>query len=210
MTLARNSWLAGLLLLGVLAPPLAAAADEPAPRGDATRGRTLGYTCYGCHGIADYRNAYPAFHVPKIGGQHEAYLLLALNEYRQGLRSHPTMHTQAASLSEQELRDLAAYFGAGAPEGGSRAGGAAPAAAQVCAACHGANGVGVLPEYPTLSGQHRDYVEQALRAYRQGTRKNPVMNGFAAALKDEDIRVLAEYFAQQSPSLTVPQLKLAR
>ena len=134
-----------------------------------------------------------------------------LLEYRNGARPHPTMQTQAASHSEQDLRDLAALFGSGArAAAGAAPSGTAPAAAQVCAACHGNDGVGVLPEYPTLSGQHRDYIEQALKAYRKGTRLNPVMNGFAAALKDEDIRALAEYFAEQSSPLSVPQARGAR
>ena len=79
-----------------------------------------------------------------------------------------------------------------------------PAAGMTCVACHGRDGVGVTPDYPTLAGQHPDYIEQALKAYRKGVRQNPVMNGMAAPLKDEDIHALAEYFSQQSPSLWVP------
>lgn len=194
----------GAALAGLLALGGAARADE-APAADAARGARLGYTCYGCHGIPDYRNAYPAYHVPKIGGQHYAYLVAALGEYRAGARRHPTMKGQAASLSEQDLRDLAAYFATSSPvSSAGHAAGSAPAAAQTCVACHGTDGVGIQPDYPTLAGQHADYIEQALKAYRKGTRQNAIMNGMSAQLKDEDIRALAEYFAGQAPPLWVP------
>ncbi len=182
-----------------------AARAEDAPAGDAARGAKLGYTCFGCHGVPDYRNAYPNYHVPKIGGQHAAYLAAALGEYRAGARPHPTMKGQAASLSEQDSRDLAAYFSTANPvKSGGGANGMPPAAGMTCVACHGRDGVGVTADYPTLAGQQPDYIEQALKAYRQGARQNAVMNGMAAQLKDEDIRALAEYFSQQSPSLWVP------
>jgi cytochrome c553 len=191
-----------LACLGLFAGA-AEAADAPA--GDAARGAKLGYTCYGCHGIPDYRNAYPTYHVPKIGGQHYNYLVAALGEYRAGARPHPTMKGQAASLSEQDVRDLAAFFSTSNPvKSGGKAAGSAPAAAQTCVACHGADGVGMVADYPTLAGQHADYLEQALKAYRKGARQNAVMNGMAAQLKDGDIRALAEYFAQQAPPLWVP------
>jgi len=126
-------------------------------------------------------------------------------EYRAGARPHPTMKGQASSLSEQEARDLAAYFSTANPvKSGGKATGTPPAAAATCVACHGADGVGITADYPTLAGQQPDYIEQALAAYRKGTRQNAVMNGMAAQLKDEDIRELAEYFSQQSPSLWVP------
>ena len=197
----RAALAAAPLVLAGLALPGASRA-EPATAGDAARGARIAYTCLGCHGIPDYRNAYPNYHVPKIGGQHEAYLVAALGEYRAGARRHPTMKGQAASMTAQDVRDVAAYFATPAPvHSGGPPTGTAPAAASVCAACHGADGVGILPEYPTLSGQHRDYLETALRAYRSGTRVNVVMQGMTAALKDEDVQVLAAWFARQAPAL---------
>ena len=201
----RTTGAAALMLTGLGALAGGARADGTPP-GDVARGARLGYTCYGCHGIPDYRNAYPDYHVPKIGGQHYAYLVAALGEYRAGARQHPTMKGQASSLTEQDARDLAAYFATANPvKSAGRAVGTPPAAAATCVACHGADGVGITPDYPTLAGQHADYIEQALRAYRKGTRQNPVMNPMAAALKDDDIRALAEYFAQQAPPLWVPR-----
>jgi cytochrome c553 len=67
----------------------------------------------------------------------------------------------------------------------------------VCVACHGQDGIGILPEYPTLAGQHADYLEQALKDYRKGRRQNAIMNGFAGALTDADIKALAAYYAAQ-------------
>lgn len=193
--------------LGMVAALVAgpAFAQQPAPAGDAARGANLAYTCYGCHGVPDYRNAYPAYHVPKLGGQHEGYIYSALTEYKNGSRAHPTMVGQAASMSDQNMRDIAAYFASNEPvKSDGQPTGTAPAAAAVCAACHGPDGVGILPEYPTLSGQHHDYLEQALHAYRKGTRKNAIMAPMAAALTDADIKALAAYFSQQTPSLWTP------
>lgn len=104
-------------------PPASEAADAPAPEaapapaapaapaaGDATRGKGLTYTCRGCHGLTGYKNAYPSYHVPKIGGQSETYLRNALTEYGTGKRKHPTMQAQAESFSQQDIADIAAYL----------------------------------------------------------------------------------------------------
>lgn len=78
--------------------------------GSFDNGRVLAYTCQGCHGITGYKNAYPSYRVPKIGGQTQQYLSQALSEYRQGKRKHPTMQAQSMSFSEQEIADLAVYL----------------------------------------------------------------------------------------------------
>lgn len=91
----------------------AAPAVAPAPAavvGDATRGKSLVYTCRGCHGLTGYKNAYPSYHVPMLGGQSETYLRNALTEYQQGKRKHPTMQAQAESFSAQDIADIAAYL----------------------------------------------------------------------------------------------------
>ena len=87
-----------------------AAAPAAPSAGDAARGKGLTYTCRGCHGLTGYKNAYPSYHVPKIGGQSETYLRNALAEYRTGKRKHPTMQAQAESFSEQDIADIAAYL----------------------------------------------------------------------------------------------------
>ncbi|HET7656616.1 MAG TPA: cytochrome c [Luteimonas sp.] len=79
-------------------------------QGDAEHGRQLAYTCQGCHGVTGYKNAYPNYHVPKIGGQNEQYLIAALTGYKKGERNHPTMQAQAMSFSDQDIADIAAYL----------------------------------------------------------------------------------------------------
>ncbi|SFV26265.1 Cytochrome c553 [Pseudoxanthomonas sp. YR558] len=93
------------------APAAAPAAATPKPLvGNPDTGRTLTYTCQGCHGIEGYKNAYPNFHVPRIGGQSADYLANALTEYRNGNRKHPTMQAQAQSFSDQDIADIAAFL----------------------------------------------------------------------------------------------------
>ena len=88
-----------------------AATTAPAPaKGDAAAGKQLTFTCQGCHGITGYKNAYPSYHVPRIVGQSEQYLLNALTEYKKGARKHPTMQAQAQSFSDQDIANIAAYL----------------------------------------------------------------------------------------------------
>jgi cytochrome c553 len=191
----RSAWLAtSLTILGLVAPGLTSAADV-------ARGAKLAYTCQGCHGIPNYKNAYPIYSVPKLGGQHTAYIVAALKGYASQERAHATMHAHAATLSEQDMQDIAAYLAGQELKPTGKAVGAAPKAAQTCIACHGSEGVGILPEYPNLAGQHKDYLQTALKAYRSGQRKNAVMAGMAAPLTDADIRELAAYYSSQRPAL---------
>lgn len=78
--------------------------------GDPKAGQVKAYTCFGCHGIPGYNSVYPEYHVPKLGGQHAAYIVAALKEYQSGARQHPTMHVQASALSEQDMEDIGAYL----------------------------------------------------------------------------------------------------
>ena len=89
---------------------LLAGASSVAAAGDAGAGKIKFDTCMGCHGIPSYANAYPSYDVPKVGGQHAAYIEQALKAYRSGERKHPTMHSQAASLSDTDIADIAAYL----------------------------------------------------------------------------------------------------
>lgn len=190
---------AAVMWLSLLPPAIAA-------DGDAERGRKLAYTCMGCHGIENYKNAYPKYSVPKLRGQSAAYVAAALAEYRAGARWHPTMKGLATMLSAQDRADLAAYFqGPQRAEAGAKPVGTPPKTAETCTACHGQDGVGTLPENPTLAGQHADYLAQALNDYRLGKRQNPVMGAFATQLTRDDIEALADYFSKQ-PGLSTPRL----
>jgi cytochrome c553 len=90
--------------------PAAATAAPAAVVGSAQRGKSLTYTCMGCHGVTGYKNAYPTYYVPKVAGQTNEYLVAALKGYKDGTRKHPTMQAQARSFSEQDLADIAAYL----------------------------------------------------------------------------------------------------
>jgi cytochrome c553 len=165
--------------------------------GDVEAGKELGYSCLGCHGIEGYRNAYPSYRVPKLGGQKAAYLVIALKGYREGTRSHPTMVGQASSLSDEDIDNVAAYLasiGSDTVAAGS-SDNASFEKAQACTACHGNNGVSVNAMWPTLAGQHEDYLLHALSAYRDGVRSEPVMGAQAALIDEKDVAVLAKYFA---------------
>jgi cytochrome c553 len=91
------------LALSALAGPVFA-------KGDVAKGKTLAYTCTGCHGIAEYKNAYPSYRVPKIAGQNEQYLIAALTGYKKRERNHPTMQAQAQSFSDEDIANIAAYL----------------------------------------------------------------------------------------------------
>ncbi|MDX1518077.1 MAG: cytochrome c [Woeseiaceae bacterium] len=184
--------LATLLLTCVLFVQPAVAA------GDAEAGKTLAYTCLGCHGIEGYRNAYPSYRVPKLGGQKAAYIVVALQGYRDGTREHPTMQAQSETLTDQQMEDIAAYLATLNNEtveaGGSE--NASLEAAATCVACHGQNGIAVSPAWPTLAGQHEEYLVHSLNAYRNGTRKEAVMTQMAAPLTDADVALLARYYSR--------------
>src|SRR6266478_2644336 len=190
--------LGAALILGAQA----ALAQQPAPAGDAElahRDKTA--MCIGCHGIPGYKTAFPeVYHVPRIAGQQPAYLINALKAYRSGERSHPSMRGIAASLSDRDMADLAAYYGV--PAGTAQARGDAESAkaktAQVCAACHGSDGnQPSAPDQPVLAGQYPDYLAKALHDYKTGKRNNPIMKGFAAQLSKQDMEDLAAWFSSQ-------------
>jgi len=203
--------LAGLLASATL-PGLVHAQDAPAQesQGDAERGRQLAYTCYGCHGISNYKNVYPTYSVPKLQGQHPAYLALALAGYKSGERGHSTMHAQAATMNEQDMKDIGVFLAGEALKPaeqppGKGIGQLPKKAEQLCVSCHGADGVGISGEIPSLAGQHADYLERTLLDYKNGGRRNPVMAGFVTDLSATEIRELAKYYARQKPSLSTAE-----
>jgi cytochrome c553 len=173
---------------------------------DLDEGAQLAGTCRGCHGIPGYRNAYPSYRVPKLGGQHAEYMAIALNGYKNQTRSHQTMHAQAVDLSAQDIENVTAYFASlNELETGSAKANDQVARgkekATTCAACHGENGVSQMTNWPTLAGQHESYLVQALSQYQKGERTDPVMAGQVINLSAQDIEDLAAYFAAQ-PGLT--------
>ena len=172
-------------------------ANPALAEGDVAAGKELGYTCLGCHGIEGYRNAYPSYRVPKLGGQKAGYLVIALKGYRDGTRAHPTMQAHATSLSDQEIEDVAAYLasigGDAAASGGTES--ASFQAAAACTACHGQNGISMNPLWPTLAGQHESYIAHAIGQYKNGSRGDPVMTAQAVLIAEDDVALLARYFS---------------
>ena len=185
-------------------------AQEALPKPDAAHGKAISYTCLGCHGVPGYKNAYPNYSVPELRGQHPEYLVAALKEYRSGERSHFTMHSQAQELSDQDMTDIAAYFSASPLTSSKRPAAQVPEVAGLCVSCHGADGVGITALYPTLAGQHSDYIVRALDEYQKGARKNPIMTTFVRNMTPEQMNALADYFSKQTPALETEPRTLTR
>ncbi len=198
-----------------------ASAMAEASAGDAKVGATKAAMCIGCHGIIGYQNSFPEIHkVPRISGQSAGYIVSALTAYKKGDRKHPSMRGIAASLSEQDMADLAAFYSghAGnvtAPEPPSKAPSVEVAALLekgACASCHGANfSKPIDPSYPKLAGQHADYLYVALKSYTvQGNhlvgRSNPIMGGTAAQFKHAELKQIANYLSSLEGEIkTVPE-----
>jgi cytochrome c553 len=165
---------------------------------DTKKGQVLAYTCHGCHGVPKYKNAYPNYSVPNLGGQHPKYIANALAAYAAGDRPHQTMHAQASTLSEQDRADIAAYLQGEPVQPSNQVVGTPPPATQTCVACHGADGAKtVSDDYPILAGQYADYLVQALKDYKSGKRKNPIMAGIITGIDEKDFPALAKFFANQ-------------
>jgi len=174
---------------------------------DLQRGATKVQMCIGCHGIVGYQADFPqVYKVPKIAGQDARYLAAALTAYRSGDRKFPTMRSIAASLSDQDIADIAAYYAQlGKPAVPVPAAPATPAPDKLratlatCTACHGVNfSTPIDGTIPRLAGQYADYLQLALRSYKvDGNphygRSNAVMGAQAKPLKDETIAEIADY-----------------
>lgn len=181
----------------------AAEVPELPAAGDAEAGKALSATCAGCHG-ADGNS--PTGSWPKLAGQHASYTQAQLKAFKSQERNNALMYGFAAALSEQQMRDLAAYFETQAIAPGTadpalvEAGeaiykyGLADRGVAACAACHGPEGKGVASAaFPSLAGQWAEYTENQLQTYRDGSRVHPMMNGVALNMRDQDIKAVASY-----------------
>ncbi len=187
----------GRFVVGIIVATLVMWSHVSLAEGNLEEGRQLGFTCMGCHGIERQRNAYPSYRVPKLGGQSRSYIDVALKAYREGSRPHPTMQAQASSLTDTNIEDILTWLDSSEPvkDAATAEMVAGSEAAAICVTCHGADGEGVAPKPPTLAGQHADYLQHALRQYKDGTRGGNVMTAFAATLSDADIEAIAEFYA---------------
>jgi cytochrome c553 len=145
---------------------------------------------------------------PKLAGQGAPYTVKQLTAFKNGTRMNPVMSAQVANLSEQDMLDIAAYYaqqkgsaGAAVPELAKAGGelyrfGNAETGVPSCTGCHGPSGEGVAGSaYPRIGGQQPGYTEAQLRAYRDGSRKAPMMTIVTAKMTDEQIQALASYIA---------------
>ncbi len=199
-----NKWLvlaATISLAAGTAPAMAA--------GDAAAGKTKSATCAGCHGM-DGNSVNPEW--PNLAGQHPKYIEKQLKDFKAGTdRNNATMAGMVAALSETDMADLAAYFSSLPRKAGTAAadedtlklgekiyrGGNPATGVAACIGCHGPTGAG-NPEanFPALGGQHAKYVENQLKAFKTGQRKNDagkMMRSIASKMSDEEIKAVAAY-----------------
>jgi cytochrome c553 len=175
--------------------------------GDPEAGKTKAASCAACHG-ADGNSLNPEW--PKLAGQHETYLVKQLVYFTDGERDNATMKPMASGLTEQDMKDIAAYYasqtvspGAADPElvelgeqlyrSGNPESGVAP-----CMGCHGPNGAGnPAARYPALRGQHAKYTENQLHGFAEGKRVNEnatkMMQILASRMTNREIRAVSSY-----------------
>ncbi len=211
-----NRFAAAFLSLG-LATGMAqvAFANEPAaaPKVDINKGsQIVTQVCAACHG-ADGNSTAPAN--PKLAAQHPDYIYKQLSNFKvkpgakTAERENAIMAGFAGALSEEDMRNVAAYMGQQKAKPGAAKnkdtlelgqkiyrGGIAEKNVPACAGCHSPNGVGIPAQYPRLAGQHAEYTESQLTAFRGGVRKNSVqMMAISARLSDLEIKAVSDYIA---------------
>lgn len=186
---------------------LSLSAHGQAAKPDLNKGAALyGQVCVACH-AADGNSSIPAN--PKLAHQHPEYLVKQLAEFKEGKRDNAVMKGFAAAMSEQDMRNVAAWLATQKAKPGFARdkelvkmgeriyrGGIADRQIAACAGCHSPNGAGIPAQYPRLSGQHADYTAGQLRAFRDGTRKNSTqMTQVAAHMTEREIQAVSDYIA---------------
>ena len=194
------------LTFAVLAAP-ALASEAAAAKADPAKGQTISTNvCGACHANDGSRGS-PAN--PILQGQHPEYLVKQLTEFKAGARENPIMKGFASGLSDEDMRNVAAFYaGKSAKPGFAKnkdlvalgekiyRGGIADRNVPACSGCHSPTGAGIPAQYPRLAGQHADYTEAQLLAFRGGARKNSAqMTGVAAKMNDREIKAVADYIA---------------
>ena len=191
------------------AASLGRAAEPPAavPAPDLAKGQALSTgVCAACHSSDGSRGS-PAN--PILQGQHADYLVKQLVEYKEGKRDNPVMKAMAASLALADMKNVSSFYAAkqarpGFAKGKATAtlgqkiyrGGIADRSVAACSGCHGPTGAGIPAQFPRVAGQHADYIETQLRAFRSGARRNStIMTDVAAKLNDAEIVAVSDYLA---------------
>ena len=199
--------LSSLMLIASAAAPAFAAEQAAAAKPDLAKGQEISTNvCGACH-TADGSRGSPAN--PILQGQHPEYLAKQLTEFKAGKRVNAIMQGMAATLSETDIKNVAAFYASKEAKPGFAKnkdlvllgeriyrGGIADRQVPACAGCHTPDGVGIPAQYPRLSGQHGDYSEAQLVAFRGGVRNNSLqMTGVAAKMNDREIKAVADYIA---------------
>lgn len=199
--------LLALLLASLIATPLLAAEGKLPAKPDVAKGQTIStQVCAACH-TADGTRGSPAN--PILAGQHPEYLAKQLSEFKSGKRNNAVMKGFASALSDDDMRHVAAFYaGKSAKPGFAKnkdlvalgekiyRGGIADKQVPACAGCHSPNGAGIPAQYPRVGGQHADYTEAQLGAFRSGLRANSAqMEAIASRLSDKEIKAVADYIA---------------
>ncbi|MEO9132543.1 MAG: c-type cytochrome [Sphingomonas sp.] len=190
-----------LAVAGVWAADNAASAwpSWHAPAGNIKHGQQLAQTCLGCHGATATASSGLAVRPPRLHHQRESYLFFAIREYRGGIRKSDIMQPFVAGLSDQDMRDLAAYFSQDFPDRPPKPAADSPiyrTTSRECGFCHGETGIGELEGMPVLAGQDPEYIIHALASYRDGTRGDPTMRAEVKRIAPKDDDALARYYAQ--------------
>ena len=176
-----------------------APAEAAAQASDAIAGKAKAAACAGCHGAEGVSRNLPG---PSLAGQNAAYFVEALKAYGTGGRNNPMMSTVAQAMNDEDVGNLAAYFAGlkceSAPAADARAASAGQAIASKCVACHGADGRAGNRAWPNLAGLSKDYLFNALKAYKDGARNNAMMAGIVKDLSDSDAESVAAYYASAS------------
>ena len=198
--------LLALLAAAALASSVAANEAKPAAKADPAKGQVTAQVCSACHAIDGSRGVSAN---PILQGQHADYLVKQLTEFKSGKRDNAVMKGMATPLSDEDMKNVAAFYASKQPKPGAARnkelvalgekiyrGGIADRQVPACAGCHSPSGAGIPAQYPRLAGQHADYTELQLKGFRDGVRKNnPVMAGVAAKLNDREIKAVADYMA---------------
>lgn len=199
--------LSSLMLLAVLAAPVSAAEPAAAAKPDLAKGQAkVTEVCGACH-TADGSRGAPAN--PILQGQHPEYLAKQLAEFKSGKRASPVMQGMVATLSDADVKNVAAFYASKQAKPGfakNKAqvalgekiyrGGIADRSIPACAGCHGPTGSGLPVQYPMLRGQHADYTEAQMLAFRDGARKNSAqMAGVVEKMNAKEIKAVADYIA---------------
>jgi cytochrome c553 len=157
--------------------------------------------CIRCHG-EDGVGTSPAS--PSIAGQDWTYMVRSLHAYKDGSRDDAVMGPPAKKLEDADMISLAAHYASLDPKPTGLTKPLSPTEwADKCDRCHGLNGNSARPDVPALAAQKQDYLEKALRAYKDGTRKNPEMLAMSGVLTEDDIKALAAYYAHQKARAAV-------